>query len=874
MAYFPFFDTLFIMPRKGEYYIMDFLNRDKERDLLKQSLIKIQNGTEQCIWIEGSSGTGKTYFVKYMKSQENPPVFCFDDYSWLYKCNADDINKEFSYIIAIISDFQSKHPDKFNSYLIKYFNEINSTSWIEVLVHLIPNIKYTEWAKDIISNSAEGILDAKKDISSRLYSQGLPKFFAEMILYMLSEIENRNNVLFCIDDGCWLDENSIKTINILLNILALSNSTNLRISFAIITRGKKELEQGRSNYETLENVLKDYFGTLQYIFIKNFDLETTQKYVALMNKTVILEKSTIIHKITDGNPQELYQALKIDNEDLLELCERRGNDENVGKLMSNELVYNLMQKNIYTLPILACISLLHTTMSQLWLPILVQSICNKSFISFNSANYDECMLLLEKNDLISINKDKVEIVHDSIKEIVKDYLRNNGEYSLYLDSVVMGLETYSDSPNVMKEIFYIYSDYNPNKCFNFFITNYKANNTLDTDIYKVVAESLTKEFSLFTADNLNDYIIPVILKECTFLSLYDVVFRLCSLIYMNRAKLSSEIKFRYLLLFSKILIDMAFLDTNQQYNAISIIQEALQIDSLSADEKIEAHLLAMSAYEHILDFDNIVANNTMAAGIYADNTISDYLRAMYLRNQGLVKSHIVLKKSYEDAVESAKKIENVREKKLMLGTCHNNLGLSYWYAGDISNALVHFNLAKQNLEDIGYDIFRVLNNISMCYLMERNLKEAYKYLLQAKALNVDCIFEKLCIQSNLAIVEWKLDQKESAIHMALKIYNEYINNERQTTDELVYSSVMVNLGYFYYCEKDYIKAAKMYKESQFFKYRYNNEEQFNKRQSMFEICLSRLDMSSSKATDMDLTDSGQDVFKCMYAPINFAYYII
>lgn len=853
---------------------MDFLNRDKERSQLKQNLDQILNGIEQCIWIEGSSGTGKTYFVKYMKNQENPPVFCFDDYSWLYKCNAEDLNKEFSYIIALISDFQYKYPDKFNNYLINYFNKINNTSWIEVLVHLIPNIKYTEWAKDIINNSAKGILDAKQDISSRLYSQGLPKFFAEMILHMLSEVEKRNDVLFCIDDGCWLDENSIKTINIMLNILSSSNALNLKISFAIITRGKQELAPESSNYEMLENVLKDYYGTLQYIFIKNFDLKTTQKYVALMNKTVILEKSTIIHKITDGNPQELYQALKIDNEDLLELCNRRGNDENLNKLMSNELLYNLIKKEVYILPILACISLLHMTMLRSWLPILVQSICSKLNILFNSANYDESMMLLTQNDLISINNDKVEIVHDSIKEIIKDFLKNNGEYSLYIDSIVVGLEEYSDSPNVNKEIFYLYSDYNPKKCFSFFVSNYQSNHTLDTDIYKVVAESLTKDISLFTTDNLNEYIIPNILKECTFLSLYDVAYELCCLIYQTINKLSPKIKFRYLILFSKILIDMALLDTNHQYNAISIIHEALQVDNLSADEKIEAHLLAMSAYEHILDFDNIVANNTMAANIYSTNVVSDYLKAMFLRNQGLVESHIVLKRSYEEAVVYAERIGSIREKKLMLGTCHNNLGLSYWYSGDIHNARRHFIMAKQNLEDIGYDIFRVLNNISMCYLLEQNLQEAYKYLLQAKALNIDCIFEKLCMQSNLTIIEWKLGQKDSAKQMALKIYNEYINNEKQTTDELVYTSAMVNLGYFYYCDEDYVNAAKMYRESQFFKYRYNNEEQFNKRQSMLEFCLAKLNLPLSKEIDMDLNDNGQDVFKCMYAPINFAYYII
>ena len=852
---------------------MDFLNRDKQRSLLKQCLDKIQNGIEQCIWVEGSSGTGKTYFVKYMKKQENPPVFCFDDYSWLYKCNSNDINKEFSYIIALVSDFQIKHPDEFNNYLIKYFNKINSTSWVEVLVHLIPNIKFTEWAKDIVNYSAEDILNVKSDISSRLYSQGLPKFFAELIIYMLNKVEKREKVLFCIDDACWLDDNSIKTINIILNMLLFSDTPNFKISFAIITRRKEELEHGTSNYEILENVLKDYFGTLEYIYIKNFDIETTKKYMELMNKTVILEKSTSIYRITNGNPQELYQALKIDSEDLLELCERQSNNT-ISMPISNELIFNFINKNLCVLPILASISLVHTTIPQSWLPIIVQSICNKVHISFSSSSYDESVVLLEENDLISNKKDKMIIGHDSIKEIIRRFLQENGEYSDYIDAIATGLEICSESSNIMKEIFYLYADYNTKKCFNFFVKNHVSGNTLDADIYKVVIGSLIKDCSVFTPDNLNNVIVPIIIKECTFLSLYDDVYEACCIVYYMMGDLTPNIMFQYLTLFSKVLIDMARLDTNQQFNAISIINEALQIENLSADARIEAHLLAMSAYEHILDFDNILENNIEATRIYSDCAASDYLKAMYLRNQGLVKSHIELKRSYEEAISYAEKVDDIRQKNLMLGTCHNNLGLSYWYSNDLANAKDHFYMAKQYLENIGYDIFRVLNNISMCYLLEGDLSKAYKYLLQAKALNIDCIFEKLCIQSNLAIIEWKLGKKESAKQISLEIYNEYINNNKQTADELIYSSTMVNLGYFYFCEGNYVEAANKYKESQFFKYRYNNEEQLNKRQAMLEICLSKINLLPSKEIDMDIDDKGQDIFKCMYAPISFAYYVI
>lgn len=851
---------------------MNFLNRDKQRNLLKQCLDKIQNGTEQCIWVEGSSGTGKTYFVKYMKEQEKPPVFCLDDYNWLYKCNSNDINKEFSYIIALVSHFQIKYPDEFNNFLMNYFNKINSISWVEVLVHLIPNIEFTKWAKDIVNYSAEDILSAKNDISTRLYSQGLPKFFAELIIHMLKKVDKRENVLFCIDDACWLDQNSIKTINIILNMLLCSDAPNFKISFAIITRKKEELENGTSNYEILENVLKDYFGTLHYIYIKNFDIETTKKYVELMNKTVILEKSTSIYRITNGNPQELYQALKIDSEDLLELCEQQNN--NLSMSISNEVIFNCINENLCVLPILACISLVHTTIPQPWMPILVQSICNRARIPFSSSSFDESITLLEENDLISNKKDKIIISHDSITEIVRKFLQENGEYPDYIDAIAAGLEICSEASTVMKEIFYLYADYDAKKCYNFFVGNYISGNILDADIYKIVIRSLIKDCSLITPDNLNNFIVPIIIKECTFLSLYDDVYEVCRIIYYSIGCLTPKIMFQYLTLFSKVLIDMARLDVNQQFNAINIINEALKMENLSADEKVEAHLLAMSAYEHILDFNNIAENNIKAAEIISNFAVSDYLKSMYLRNQGLVQSHIELKESYEEAINYAEKIDDIRQKNLMLGTCHNNLGLSYWYSGDLVNAKSHFYMAKQYLENIGYDIFRVLNNLSMCYLLEGDLPKAYKYLLRAKALNIDCVFEKLCIQSNLAIIEWKLGQKESAKQMSLDLYNEYINNSKQTADELIYSSAMVNLGYFSFCEGNYLEAAKKYKESQFFEYRYNNEEQFNKRQAMFELSLSKIDLLPPKEINMDIDDRGQDIFKCMYAPISFAYYVI
>ena len=852
---------------------MDFIDREKQRDIIKKCLDKIQNGIEQCIWIEGDSGTGKTYFVKYMKTQEKPPVYVFSDYNWLYKCSTADVNNEFSYITTLVSDLQEKHPIEFNKFLVDYFDNINSMSWVEILVHLLPNIKFTEWAKDIIENSSKKILDAKNNISSLLYAQGLPKFFSELIVYILAKVEKKKSILFCIDDACWLDDKSIITINIILNMLEYAENLDLKLSFAIITRGKEELIQENSNYMTLENTLKDHFETIEYIYIKNFTPEITKKYVEMMGKNILLKKTTVIYKMTDGNPQELYQALKIDEDDLLELCEQQKNNM-YRRQISNEVIYKLSNENICILPILGCISLMRSRLETAWLLILVQSICIRLQISFSSSVYDDAILLLRKNDLVNDTSKYVEIVHDSIKEETIRFLYENGEYVDYVDALAQELKIDNNFPDSTKEIFYLLNSYNEHKCFDYFIENYTMGITLDADIYKIVSQSLVHDISLCNAYNLNAYIIPVILKECVFLSLYDIAYELCCIIYPLKQRMNSNIYFQYLILFSKILIDMALLDPEQKYNAVGIINEALQIDNLNSNEQMEGYLLAMSAYEHILDFDRIIMYEKRAKYFYMDDTVSAYLKSMFLRNQGLVYSHIELKASYKKALNYAERICDARQKNLMLGTCYNNLGLSYWYSGNVEYARELFFKSKYCLESIGYDIFRVLNNISMCYLLEGDLSNAYKYILQAKALNVECVFEKLCIQSNLSIIEWKTEKKISAKQIARNIYDEYMNGQKQTTDELVYCSAMINLGYFYFCEEEYIEAAEMYKKSKFFEYRYNNKEQLEKRQEMIKACLFRVGILPSEQVDMDLNENNHNVFKCMYAPITFAYYII
>ena len=855
---------------------MKFVNRENEQTYLKKIIDKILAGESTCVWIEGTRGSGKSYFLRYIKNQTEMPLFYFEEQNWMYKCTESNIDNNLHFFVEILTSLQLKHPKEFNDFLFDYFENIYSITWVEALAYIFPNIKMTEWAKDIINKPLEQVEHAKQTITNKLHDQGLKKCLAELVIYMLTEVEKEENVVFCIDDACWLDENSINTIKLLLNIARCRKDIHLQISLIILTRPSKELTPEKDNYYLLEETLKEIYDEINYIQIKNFDYSTTQEYIKLMDKQYVRTITHSIYEVTKGNPQDLFETLKFSDGELGGiLCSKKTVEDS--NYISSELIIKLEAENTYSLPIICAVSLLQQKMQLAWLMLIIPNLCDKILgEKFNIIKYDHCMNLLREQDILEINGNTLQIVHDSLKEAAIEYIQNNGEYIPYLTCITDTLKTKFGLNNTFyNELMYLYSKYNSSECFNIFVGYYDKNEYfLDSNIIKIIAQCLSKDLSLYSNQNLEKYIIPIILERCIQLSFYDLAYNICSIIYYKQDSLSIDAKYKYLIYFSKILIDKGLLETQTEFNAIDIIKSILCISNLNQNMKLESYLLAMSAYEHILDFEKIKEYNELAKAVVSNEKVAFLYHAMFLRNQGLVQSHCELEENYLESIEVAGQIEKEYEKKLMLGTCHNNLGLHYLYTANTKDALKNFEQAKKYLDEIGYDTFRVLNNIAICHLLENRTKEAYNVLLQAKALNLECIFEKLCIQSNLAILEFKLSNFEIAKGIVKSIIEEYNNSEQQTQDYLVYSSAMVNMAYFYYKEEDYVNAAKFYKQSLFFDYRYNDEFQKQKRKEMLNLSLFHMGVIDEPQNKIDLCDNGQSIFNKMYAPIAFAYYII
>ena len=86
----------------------NFINRDTERKIINEAIQKINIGENVVIWIEGDSGVGKSFLLKYSLKKINTPLFKYLNCKEIYKCEKQDLSQEFSFISNILITLQAK----------------------------------------------------------------------------------------------------------------------------------------------------------------------------------------------------------------------------------------------------------------------------------------------------------------------------------------------------------------------------------------------------------------------------------------------------------------------------------------------------------------------------------------------------------------------------------------------------------------------------------------------------------------------------------------------------------------------------------------------------------------------------------------------
>ena len=150
---------------------------------------------------------------------------------------------------------------------------------------------------------------------------------------------------------------------------------------------------------------------------------------------------------------------------------------------------------------------------------------------------------------------------------------------------------------------------------------------------------------------------------------------------------------------------------------------------------------------------------------------------------------------------------------------------------------------------------------------------AYHYFSIAASAQTDGVFMSTCIQTNLALSLYALGKKDSAKELLDNLINMYLEGKVHFHDTLIYCAALINRGYMAFQDKDYFKAADYYQKSLIHTYRYQDNEQRQKRESMRDLAI-YLGLGQHPINNMDIEDISLDFYNKPYSLIPFAFYVI
>ena len=296
------------------------------------------------------------------------------------------------------------------------------------------------------------------------------------------------------------------------------------------------------------------------------------------------------------------------------------------------------------------------------------------------------------------------LLHDSIAQLILTLISQNGDYVVYsniISEFLLGSEKFEYKLNSKDFLaLKLLCESNPKQCFLHF-----------KEMFLVKSEQLEIEFALLgsaaycsdlcvqTEENTRFMATKIISLLVSNAKLQSAQ-RLCHTIYKVFLQHLEEFEqIEFLMNYIKVQVDLSNLDVEFE-SAIQLF-EILKNNYIIGNYtlKLSIYLLGMSVYEHVLLHDEI--NNLFYCAKtlvkeHSDRIDHDVL-AIYYRNMGLCYPHSELKSEYFKSLLQALQITNKYQRHLIFGTSMNNLGLSYFYNGEIEKATALIS-PKMNVE--------------------------------------------------------------------------------------------------------------------------------------------------------------------------------
>lgn len=865
---------------------MCFYDRKNERQNIDDFFLNnSSDSTSKILCIEGDSGTGKTEFMKYIIKNKANYVFSISNQVF-YKCDSIYANTDFSYISNIIYEIFIKNGKFFEREIEKYFSESTQTSVLETICWLIPQVKMFSFTKDLLEKKSDELHSFKSSIADMIRNSQLIDFFSDLIFSYMLKIVKEPEIFLCVDDIQWLDISSMNTLKSLLT-KAKSNQ-EISISMIATIRSKQILNLSEKEiYNAFFDICKNFFDNPCHIILSNFSALTTFEIIQDNGNDYFIENKHKIFKITKGNPQEIFQALTLDSLSLRNLLCGLENSVEIHEnmIISTENIMRLYGENPMFGPIINGLAILGCGISNVLLYKIALRISLKYIdCTLDPTEFRFCCNELIRRKIIKEKDHNFMIYHDSLREIVCEYLKCSSEYLEYSEVIADVILTEKSqiqrmtNSNLLTAI-KLFQEVAPQRGFELFVNYFDKESIWEPDLCELVAICFCKCHSIIPNKQKEEIIVDNILPRLVVYSKLSLGENTAEFIYSSYKKFDKNHQITFLSNYIKILTDIGKLDVPQELCAVSLLSELLEIEFTDDNILINSLLLGMSVYEHMLNFNEINELFQRAEQVVSDSTqLLPETLARYYRSKGLVAPHKGLIQDYQKAVSHSREISDPITKNIMVGTSLNNLGLAYFYSGNINSALNCFCESLEYLEYIGNGVGRIYNNIGICYYMNGEYDKANSNLSIALNYEKEGNFTNICMLTNYALSLNAVGLKANAIDILDEINNDYLNNNIICKDTVCYSAALLNRAYIYLNDKDYMQAYALINKSTEQVYRQENELHQKKRNELKCYCLHKMNfdkfIESHDNEYLDLDGLTEDIFRKPYSLIPLAYYVI
>lgn len=835
----------------------NIFDRTYEREKI-DVFFKNNSNYSRIVWIDGNSGTGKSFFVEYLISKYQENIYWeYSDNSNFYKCNHQDKNEEFKFIYNLLVTIEHDKSVFYEDKIFSYFDKIKNPTLLSSISLIFPQIKWFKWVDKLFKKNQ----DLKHTVDNKIIDKTLNLHLQKCFINLITDYIKKytSNITFCIDDIIWMDKISFK---IFLSVLKKLQMENYNFLLVVTARIHDKIEDSTDNLD-IYNQLKSLSTHFLELQITNFDSIITKEFIEQNGNIYLKKNQEWLYKITDGNPKELKLAVKMPQN----IIEKQINKAKIYK--ENYFSENLITPHLVNntkLILLSLFSIINNKIEKPLLNYLTRKISNL-YLKENIGNTQiqkEISELL-KDEILKIDEYFIKIYHDSYSEIVLDYIISFSIYNDLLDIICdilitdSYIEKYFTNNTRYVHAINLQSTINPYKGF----TLYKDYLEKEEKIYnKSLIEAGTicfiRDSINFNSTDLNKYSI-ILIDYLIIYSSFKKAVELGNIIFHNINLLNHKNLFIFISSYLKALTELCLYD-----DALRVIS-SFNNKNFTPDELFGIKLLEMAVKEHLLLNEDLVK-------IYKDLTFeirninSFKTKSLFYRNKGLIEFHGNLIYTYKKALVYAKKSTD----KLLIATTLNNLGLSFLFNQEIEKAKKCFFSSINLLKEVNHEPFRPLNNLSIALLLNKEFELSYQSLIDAFDMLNKGKFEELSIIINLSLASWKLGLKNDAKELLIPI----LSKKESLSDTAIISRAYMLMGYYFYEEKQYIKASQYYTfSSKMHNFRYLGEEEKNRKEIMSSYCKS---LSENIVCDieLDIEDRDRNFITKIYNMQPLAYYII